>query len=254
MSRPGQRQRVLADASSGVARAAGFSGWVFDVHATHLDPRQPWEYEALAREQASRAARVLDLGTGGGERLSEIIKGLPCRTVATEEWHVNAPVAARRLAPFGVDVVRCSSLRLPLAAASFDLVLDRHEALEPAEAARVLAPGGAVITQQVGPDNWPELRRVFPRMTDYGDHYNAYLRGFTAAGLIIDDARRHEERVAFGGIADVAYMLAVAPWSVADFEPERDLDALCALEDACGTPDGIVLTEMRYIIRAHRPS
>ncbi|MHB8376864.1 MAG: class I SAM-dependent methyltransferase [Dehalococcoidia bacterium] len=254
MSRPGQRARVLAEARSGVARAANFSGWVFDVDATHLDPPAPWDYEAIAREQASRAARVLDLGTGGGERLSEVIAGLPCRAVATEEWHVNAPIAARRLAPLGVDVVRCSSLRLPFAGASFDLVLDRHEALDPAEAARVLAPGGAVITQQVGGDNWPELGRFFPRKTDFGDHFHGYQRGFAAAGLSIDDARWHEERVAFGGIAHVAYMLALTPWFVADFDPEGDLDALLALEDACGTPDGVVLTEMRYIIRAHRPS
>jgi SAM-dependent methyltransferase len=231
-----RRTAALAQAREGLSRAAGFSGWLFDVDAKHLDPPPSWDYEAVARERASGAARVLDLGTGGGERLAEILGGLTCRGVATEEWHVNAPVAAGRLRPLGVEVLHCSSLQLPLRDASFDLVLDRHEALEPAEVARVLAPGGTVVTQQCGPENWPELQQ--------------YQRGFTAAGLTITDASWHEERVAFGSLADICYMLVLAPWEIEDFDPVREVDQLIALEDACRTPDGIVLTEQRYLIVA----
>ena len=184
-----RRMDALTQAREGLARAAGFSGWTLGVEAKHLDPAAPWDYEAIARELASHARRVLDLGTGGGERLAGIIVGLSARTVATEEWHVNAPVAARRLRPLGADVLHCSSLQLPLRDASFDLVLDRHEALDPVEVARVLAPGGAVVTQQCGPDNWPELRRFFPRKTDFGDHFHDYQRGFADAGLTVTDAR-----------------------------------------------------------------
>jgi hypothetical protein len=194
------------------------------------------------------------IAPGGGERLAEIVADLSCRVVATEEWHVNAPVATRRLRPLGIGVLHCSSLCLPLRDASVDLVLDRHEALEPAEVARVLAAGGAVVTQQVGPDNWPELRRFFPRKTDFGDHYREYQLGFADAGLVVTDARWHEERVAFASLADVCFMLAVAPWFIEGFDPEREVDQLIALEDAHRTPNGIVLTEMRYLIVARKPA
>lgn len=248
-----RRTEALAQIAPYVERARGFSGWSFkDVDVRHLDARAPWDYEAIARERARSATSVLDLGTGGGEVLSRIVPATNPRVVATEEWHVNAPIAAARLRPLGVHVLRADSLRLPLRDASFDLVLDRHEALEPAEVARVLAPGGCVVTQQVGHDHWPELRRWFPRKTVFPDHFHDYQRGFIEHGLRIEDARWHEERVAFGTLGDLVYMLLTAPFYVPDLDPAGEIDALLALEDARRTADGIVLTEMVYVVVAVR--
>lgn len=255
MTAADHREQVLAALQPYIARARNFSGWSLDQLAVrHLDPEPPWDYEAIARDAAATAERVLDLGTGGGEMFSRIVEGSDARCVATEEWVVNAPVARDRLAPMGIDVIHGDSLRLPLGGMTFDLVLDRHEALEPAEVARVLRPGGSVITEQVGSDDWPELRAFFPRQARFPDHFNEYWRGFSHAGLVIDDARSHEQRVAFAELGDIVYMLLVAPWEIPAFDPVADLDALIALEDALRTPDGIVLTEPRYIMRAHRPS
>ena len=255
MSAASRRDRALSELQPYIERARGFSGWTFEgLTVRHVDPGPPWDYEQLARDAALSAGRMLDLGTGGGEVLSRVIAGTSARGVATEEWHVNAPIAHRRLSPLGVEVLRCDSLRLPLRDASFDVVLDRHEALDPVQVARVLRRGGRVITQQVGPDNWPELLQFFPRKTDFGDHFNAYRRGFTDAGLLVADARWHEERVAFGGLGDVAYILLATPWIVPNFDPVAEIDELLALEDALRTDDGIVLTETRYIIQAQRPA
>jgi len=55
--------------------------------------------------------------------------------VATEPWEVNAPVAAKRLGARGIPVVRANSLRLPFRDEQFDLVLNRHEELDPADTA-----------------------------------------------------------------------------------------------------------------------
>ena len=250
-----RRSRTLAELQPFIERATSFSGWTSsDVNITHPGAPVPWDYEAIARDHARRAHSVLDLGTGGGEVLARIIGGINARIVAIEEWHVNAPVAAARLRPFGASVLHADSLRLPLRDATFDLILDRHEALDPAEAARVLAPGGTIITQQCGPDDWPELRRFFPRKTHFADHYVAYQRGFAGAGLTIDEARWHESPAAFGSLGDLVYMLLIAPWCVPDFDPAADIDALLALEDALRTPEGIALTEQRYLITAHKPA
>jgi SAM-dependent methyltransferase len=242
MTAEDRRSRALTELQPYIERARGFSGWTLgDVRVRHLGAPMPWDYEALARDGVARARSVLDLGTGGGEVLSRIIAGSDARVVATEEWRVNAPVAAARLGPLGARVVRADSLRLPFVASSFDLVLDRHEALEPAEVARVLARGGTVTTQQCGLDDWRELGRFLPK-TVFPDHFNGYQQGFAAAGLTVEDARWHEERVAFETIGDLVYMLLVAPWFVEDFDPRRDIDALLALADALGTDDGIVVT------------
>jgi hypothetical protein len=207
-----------------------------------------------ARQLMASAASVLDLGTGGGERFGEMLRGFRGRAVATEEWAVNAPLAAGRLRPSGADVLWCSALSLPLVNESFELVLDRHEALEPAEVARVLAPGGTVLTQQVW--NYAnELARFFPRRTDFGDHFHRYQEGFGAAGLEVADARTHAWRDAYESLGDLVYMLSIAPWEVPDFDPlGEDLEALLDLERQLSTPDGIVMSSGSYIIEARKPA
>lgn len=234
-------------------RARTFSGSEFPVDVRELGPPLPWGFAQVVRDHAIGREAILDMGTGGGERLAQLLPWLRGTVVATEEWHVNAPLARARLGPLGVAVVRSHSLRLPFADRSFDLVLNRHEELDPAEVARVLRPGGCVVTQQVGHENWREVIQLFPRATDFGDLHADYARGFADAGLTVIDDRSHEYRVAFGSLGDVVYMLGVTPWLIPDFSPERDLDALLALEAACRQDAGLVLTESRFLLVATRP-
>ena len=247
-----RRRRALAELQPYIERARRFSGWDFsELKVRDLDPRPPWDYEALARDYAGRAERVLDIGTGGGEVLSRIAAGLPGRFAATEEWHVNAPVARDRLQPLGIDLLHSASLRLPFRDEAFDLVLDRHEELDPTDVARLLRPGGQVLTQQVGHEHLSELRRFFPRMTDFGDHYVAYSQGFEKAGLSVH-GRKHSWKVAYATLGDLVFLLLVAPWTIPDFDPEREIDALLAVEDAYRSDQGIVLEEHRYLMVAER--
>ncbi len=237
-----------------VERARKFGGWVFsDLNIRHLDPDPPWDYFRIVRERARDRRSALDMGTGPGERLAALRDSLPERLAASEEWPVNAPVAYERLKPLGVDVVHCRSLQLPFRDEAFDLVLNRHEELAPAEVARVLQPGGVLITQQVGRDNWRELRRRFPRATDWGDQRGAYTRGFTAAGLEITADQQHEYRGAFPSLSELVFMLTVAPWTIPEFDLDRDVDALLDIESDCWTGDGLVLTESRFLIVAEKP-
>lgn len=250
-----RRSRTIDALQPHIQRARAMSGWSpAGVVARHLDPGTPWDYEALARVPVARANTVLDMGTGDGNVLSRVAEGVAARIVATEEWVPSLPLAQRRLAPLAIDVLHARSVQLPFAAASFDAVINKHEELDPAEVARVLAPGGTVVTQQVGPDNWPELDQFFPRRHQFGDLFTTYRDGFETSGLIIITARQHRERVAFGSLGDVVYMLLVAPWDIPGFDPGADIEALLALEDAGGTVDGIVLTETRFVIEARKPS
>ena len=236
-----------------VERSIGFSGWILPTAPTRLGPPQPWDYEARARELLTGARSVLDLGTGGGERFAEICTDYSGRAVATEEWDVNARVAADRLTPLGIDTVRATTQTLPFRDATFAVVLDRHEALTPLEVARVLAAGGTVLTQQVW-RNWPELDAFFPRRTDFGDHFHAYQQGFSDAGLEIMDAREDDVPYAFSDLGEFVLQLSITSWVVPDFDPlGRDLEALLAFETAVMKPEGFDVSEGRYIIEASKP-
>jgi len=254
-----RRARAIEQLRPVIERARRFSGWNFDdVGVTPLEPQfpnglaTPWDYVATAREEASRAARVIDLGTGGGEVYSRIALPGETRFIASEEWHINAPVARDRLAPLAVDVVRASSEITPWAEASFDVVLSRHEAIVPEEIIRILRPGGVFVTQQVGKEQWRELESFFPNRTVFPDHFVEYRRAFEAAGLAVT-AHYHTWHAAYATLGDIAYMLLVAPWEVPGFDPVRDIDRLLALEDAHGGDQGIVMTLCRYLMVARMP-
>ena len=248
------REAALARLRPWVERARGFSGWDFDLlKERRLGPPFPWSYPDEVRRVAEGATAVLDLGTGGGERLAALRDDLPRTVAATEEWHVNAPIAWERLTPLGVDVVNSSNLELPFGGESFDLVIDRHTRANPSEVERVLAPGGLYLTQQVGRWNWLEIRPHFPRATDGDDHLAEDSQSFERLGFEVA-GREHQELVAYPSLGEFVYMLTVASWTIPDFDVERDLDALLALEADCLGDEGFVVTEHRYLLTARKPA
>jgi len=130
-----------------------FSGWDFSyLDGRMLEEQAPWSYSSRTAERMRRSSSVIDLGTGGGERFLKLRECWPEKVVATEEYPPNLQLASGRLSPLGVDVVDvrltdCDPM--PFAKGEFDLVLNRHSAFNPREVARILAPGGTFLTQQV---------------------------------------------------------------------------------------------------------
>ncbi|MEU4324075.1 class I SAM-dependent methyltransferase [Nonomuraea dietziae] len=122
-----------------------------------------WRYTERASALLSAAPRLLDLDTGGGEVLASLAP-LPRHTVAMEAWQPNIPIAAERLRPLNATVLGGTADAIPVSEATFDLVLNRHGALNAAEVARVLTPGGRLLTQQVGTRNDVELNVALARL------------------------------------------------------------------------------------------
>jgi SAM-dependent methyltransferase len=152
---------------------------------------------------------MLDMGTGGGEALS----GLPARaprTIATEAWPPNLPVAGRRLLPLGVPVIQDEAARdnmdqngandggrLPFRDGSLDLICNRHETFLALEVSRVLAPGGTFVTQQVDYHDNDDLAQVLGIETpEEPDSWIGLAeRQVTEAGLVIEEAARADQRI-----------------------------------------------------------
>ncbi len=194
---------------------------------------------------------MLDIGTGGGEVLTQILHGNDCQAVAIEEWHVNAPVAAATLQGRAA-VVRAAWHQLPFCSEVFDLVLSRHTAIAPDEIARVLTQPGRFITQQVGPDNWPELSEFFPDRTVYADHYREYPDRLEALGFSISRYEKYARRGRYNNPAHIAYLLTACVWEVPGFSVATHFAALMALARHMENHDGLVLTYTNYLIDATR--
>jgi SAM-dependent methyltransferase len=238
-----------------VERAGLASGWNFDVHSRFLEPRA-WDYDDLAARLISSATSLLDIGTGGGERLSRYCRHYQNFAVATESWPPNAPLAASALGVLEIPVVHCDDEHLPFADASFDLVLNRHSGLNPADAARVLRPGGTLLTEQVW-DHWRELKAYFPRMVEYRGYYTRFRHELVEAGLEVVDARTSVVPAAYHSLGDFVFMLCVANWTIPDLDPlGRDLETLLQLERDRSSPGGVglIISDGAFLIEAHKPA
>jgi len=116
----------------------------------------PWVYSEVVARYLRTVDEVLDIGTGGGERLSNLA-GLFGRGLGIDVDPEMVEQAQRASAApnvkFGVG-----SARLEGMTATFDLILNRHAPLELRAIAGHLKPGGYFITQQVGERNMAAVK------------------------------------------------------------------------------------------------
>jgi SAM-dependent methyltransferase len=192
----------------------------------------PWDFEAMVDALIGKSPDLLDMGTGGGEWLSR--RPFPQgRTMATEAWPPNIPIARQRLAPLGASVIAVAGApdnvdqaaaptlpSLPFADESFRLVTNRHESFVSAEVARVLAPGGGFITQQVGSDMGAPFRALLgapsaPARTIW--RLSLALDQVRASGLQVTDCGEAAAQLAFDDVGALAWYLLHVPWVMPEF-------------------------------------
>jgi len=212
----------------------------------------PWDYPARARLLAARAERILDLTTGTGELLAQVLEESCALAVGADRRRRHFDVARDRLRD-RVSFVRASPEATPFRPESFDLVLLRHRPFDVRDLAALVAPGGAVLAEQIHARNWRELREYFPRMPRLEDYFEVSKTVFRRAGFELIDVRTHDRPLAFDGIGHLVYTLASAPWIVPDFDLDRDAEALARLEADLEDERGIVLTRSRYVLELRRP-
>ncbi len=233
-----------------VGEAAGVPiiGWEFawlDGRAVGSEPS--WSFPEFARSLVRRAGSLLDLDTGGGEMLAELAP-LPAHTVAVESWMPNVPVARDRLTPYGVSVLT----ELPGGQREFDVVLSRHGRLPVADIARLLRPGGTLLSQQVGSDDLADLNAALGAPPPYPRAWTAdvAVAGLEAAGLRVTDVREERHPMAFRDIGAVVYQLRAVPWQIRDFDPQRYERPLRRLDALIRTYGDFTVTAHRFLVQA----
>lgn len=213
--------------------AQQFQGWDFSyLEGRWHEEQPPWSYEGLARDLIRGADSVLDLGTGGGEKLLEFRDVLPRNTVATEGYAPNVPVARSRLEPHGIQVVEYNieeTARMPFEDESCALILSRHEAFDAQEVARILRRGGRFLTQQHG--ELGGLAAEFGMSPNFPDvTLELCSQAVRDAGLVIERGEEWVGRSTFADVGALVYYLKAIPWEAPDdFSVERYRDVLLNL-------------------------
>lgn len=229
-------------------------GWDFSVLEGRMRSDDPWwDFEADCLAALRRARRAIDLGTGGGERLLRLLDGAPgASVVATEGWPPNVEVARAALGPRGVEVLAYDAETrepMPFDDASIDLVMSRHEAIDPREIARVLAPGGRLLTQQVDGADAEEIHEWFGTDPQYPEvSSERMVRDLEAAGLRIDAADDWAGTMEFEDAEALVIYLALVPWDSPGFSVDDHAERLLALD----ADRPIRVTQRRFRILASR--
>ncbi|XVU21305.1 class I SAM-dependent methyltransferase [Actinoplanes sp. CA-054009] len=239
-----------------VTEAAGvpLRGWDFGWVAGRVEGSDPsWSYPRLAAELVRGSSSLLDVDTGGGELLASL-GSLPAGTVATEGWEPNVAVARERLGPLGVNVRFGRGDRLPVAEGSADVMLNRHGLLDAGEVARVLAPGGVLLTQQVGSDDCAEINAALGAPAAYGRAWNAEeaVAALAARGMAVIDVRQEWPPLIFKDIGALVYQLRAVAWQVPDFTVERYAEDLRAIDRHIRAKGEFRVRAHRFLVRAER--
>lgn len=251
--------RVDFDALVAEAESVSVDGWDFswlDGRAT--EERPSWGYSRLMGERMAHARVALDIQTGGGEVLAEVPQPAPV-TVATEGWPPNLERAAKALGPRGVTVVADrGEPPLPFRDDVFDLVVSRHPVRTWwGEIARVLAPGGTYLSQEIGPASMIELIEFFlgpqPEEVWNGRHPDRTRRGAEEAGLEVVDLRTERLRTEFHDIGAVVYFLRKVIWTVPGFTVAAHRATLRRLHDLIEAEGPFAAYAARTLVEARKP-
>ncbi|MCY4528653.1 MAG: methyltransferase domain-containing protein [Chloroflexi bacterium] len=234
-----------------------FVGWDFSYLAGRIsEEREPWSYLDMASELMERSSSVIDLDTGGGEKLLRLREHWPDRVVATEAYAPNFELASERLSPLGVEVVKVEvtdTSPMPFANGEFDLVLNRHADFNSSEVARVLSPGGTFFTQQVhGMWHW-DLQAAFDATPEYPDATpEKFVPLLEKAGLTITSVEEWEGRMVFEDVGAIVYYLKAIPWEVPGFTVRSHLRYLLALQERLEAGEELGFYAAKYLIEARK--
>lgn len=229
MVQPNDFELLIAE-----AEAQPFVGWDFSwLGKRMVTSPLPWDYDAQVVKHARQSPDLLDLDTGGGEWLAAI-PYRPNWTVATESYPPNVPIAARRLHPLGISVLRVEGApdnnvqrvpesrgQLPFRSSSLHLIINRHGSFVAAEVSRILARAGHFITQQVGEQGYGDfyqlLKLPIPAPSSRPWCLSLAKAQVEAAGLRVSGSGEGDGVVSFTDVGAFAWYLKAIPWTVQGF-------------------------------------
>ena len=187
---------------------------------------------------------LLDLGTGGGEYLEEILPTLPIRekkltVYATESHRPNFLLAKQRLMPYGVTVIESDSdslhslLPFDDDGPKFDLIISRHTCYNIREVDRLLKfKTGTFITQQVDGTSARDLIELFghqPKWPFFNLTYGSLGMKSQAPNMKLVQAQESTTNLVFKDIGALIIYLHAVPWLIDDFSVRKYQDVLLKL-------------------------
>lgn len=145
--------------------------WNFDEFEIKTIRKTNWDMFELLKKLTNENSKVLDLGTGGGEKvLKEFpnvkeILGTDFSTEMIKTANKNLKMSGRK----NITFRKMNNLNMDTPKEYFDVVVARHTPTDPKQIYETLKPNGYLIVQGVDMFDCHELKRIFGRGQAYND-------------------------------------------------------------------------------------
>lgn len=230
------------------------TGWDFGRLRVRRAP-VPWDYSAVVTSILSQEDDVLDIGTGGGEKLIRLASsfrsalGIDPDPSMIETAVANAAKGDLNNLSFRVATAADTGQKT----SSVGGVINRHSVLNVDEIYRVTKPGGYVVSQQVGERNLVNLLEPFggqPFDTDqHPQRIRSELEGRGFSILRIDE---YDVEYRFLDLESVLFQIKAIESYLAEMPT---IDSLERMVEAIADGDGeYVSNEHRVLIVARKGS
>ena len=234
--------------------------WSFDEYGIHSESLTDWDLYELLRAYASPDSHILDLGTGGGEK---VLTCFPeCAEILGTDYSPQMVETARKsLAGSGkknISFMVMDNLKMDVPDEHFDIVVARHTCTDPVQIMRCLKPGGHLLIRGVDKHDCWNLKLIFGGGQGFEDlvpisivdYENVLKAGFADVELVPIHTREYfkdrETFKTFLGAVPILYGVAI------EGEPldEKLLDEYIAQNTVNGR---IVLYRRYYGLTARKP-
>ena len=138
--------------------------WNFDEFQIESETLTNWDMYEILKSITNENSKVLDLGTGGGEK---VLKEFPkCEILATDFSKEMVQTANRNLKVSGKTNITfriMDNLNMDVEDEYFDVVVARNTVTDPKQIYKALKPGGYLLISGVDMYDCYELKQIFGR-------------------------------------------------------------------------------------------
>lgn len=144
--------------------------WDFDTFNIEVEKLTNWDMYEILRNITNSKSKVLDLGTGGGEKVIKYFPSYLSEIIATDFSLSMIETAKNNLKKSkrsNIKFMVMDNLNMNLKKNYFDVVVARNTKIDPKQIYEVLKEGGYLIVRGVDKYDCYELKKIF----GYGQGY-----------------------------------------------------------------------------------
>lgn len=230
-------------------------GWDFS-HLKTTEVGQGWDFYKEVLKKAKPTDTILDIGTGGGERILKIAKhfksvyGIDHSPSMVSTAKTN--LSKTKLKNVQFSMMDSSKLNFP--DNYFDIVTDRHCDFNPSEVSRVLKKGGYFFTQQVSEGDQMNIKKAYGRGQGFGipdgTLKNKYLKQMQKLDFSKIEDFDYNSKITYKTDKDYVFLLRYTP-TIPEFgKKKNDFEILRKFIEENKTDMGIEINSKRFMIVA----